>query len=185
MFTNSHNVAILFGQNFATTRLVGCDYINSSMISSYWQQSINPLPATTSRAGIATGEDVHHQSKITFVMGPLDRIEFYMRDLSDMIREIKVRLERIENSQSENQHLELPEVYINTSEIQRFLGVSAPIINGLRKEGLITSHKNPKCPSNKFLLSEMYWLRDQTKLTYLSILEIRALIKKRKQELGY
>ncbi|MCF0070247.1 hypothetical protein LZD49_07175 [Dyadobacter sp. CY261] len=78
----------------------------------------------------------------------------------------------------------LPEVYINSSEAQRILNVSANLIIFWRKEGLLTHHKNQKCQINRYLLSEVWWLKKQ-KYMFMTPIELTNLIKKRKVELGF
>ncbi|WP_056282432.1 hypothetical protein [Dyadobacter sp. Leaf189] len=105
-----------------------------------------------------------------------------MRETNSILIDFQKRLSRIEETPKDPDPL--PEVYINSAEVQRILNASAPTILAWKKEGLLTEHKNAKCPTNKYLLSEIDWISKQ-KYTFLSPVDLSRLIAKRKTELGY
>ncbi len=115
-------------------------------------------------------------------MGPLEEIAFWQRKTNDELHDVKMSLFRLEKPDPTPEPL--PEIYINSSEVQRILKVSANSITAWAKEGLLTKKKNLKCPTNCFLVSEIFWLEKQ-RYTFLTVHQAKELIKKRKKELGY
>ncbi|MCF0074007.1 hypothetical protein LZD49_26230 [Dyadobacter sp. CY261] len=78
---------------------------------------------------------------------------------------------------------QLPDIFINASEVQRILSVSAPTVIMWTRYGIIRHHDNPQCRANKFLLREILWLKKQ-KYTFLTPAEIKSLISRRSSELS-
>ena len=73
------------------------------------------------------------------------------------------------------------EVYINSTEVQRILNVTAPVIYDWIRDGLLSTRDSDTKITNRFLLSEIEWLKNQN-YRRLNTNGIRALIKKKSLE---
>jgi len=73
------------------------------------------------------------------------------------------------------------EIFINTSEVERLLNITRPIILKLTKDGLINTYDNPAAENNKFILSEILWLQNQ-RYTFLTPIAVKMLLEKKRRE---
>ncbi|MCF2443627.1 helix-turn-helix domain-containing protein [Dyadobacter sp. CY345] len=73
------------------------------------------------------------------------------------------------------------EVYLNSTEVQRILNVTAPVIYDWIRDGLLSTRDSDTKITNRFLLSEIEWLKKQN-FRRLNTNDIRALIKKKSLE---
>jgi len=78
-----------------------------------------------------------------------------------------------------NPHFE--ERYINCTEVQRILNVSAPVVTHWVRDGLLTTRNAKGVINNRFLLSEIEWLKNQP-YRKASAEMIRELIRKNDRE---
>lgn len=75
----------------------------------------------------------------------------------------------------------IPEVYINATEVQRLLSVSAPVVTHWVRDGLLITRNAKSVVNNRFLLSEILWLKKQS-YRKANAEDIRALIRKKELE---
>lgn len=115
-------------------------------------------------------------------MSVLDDIAYFQRKSAEELHEVKQALFRMEMPPPEPEPF--PEIFINSKEAQRILGVSVNTITSWAKCFLITKHKNEKCPTNCYSAKEILWLEKENYM-HLSPGGLRRLIEKRKKELGY
>lgn len=71
------------------------------------------------------------------------------------------------------------EVYINSTEVQRLLRVSAPVVSHWVRDGLLSIKASKVDVSNRYLLSEVFWLKRQN-YRKASSSDVRELLKKKK-----
>jgi len=103
----------------------------------------------------------------------LKRIEKIMQSINEELFKTKVKY-----SKNDPQ-----EIFINTSEVERLLNITRPIILKLTKDGLINTYENPAAENNKFILSEILWLQNQ-RYTFLTPIAVKMLLEKKRRELG-
>jgi hypothetical protein len=115
-------------------------------------------------------------------MAVLDDIAYFQKKSAEELFDIKMVLSRMEAPAPDPEPF--PELFINSSEVQRILRVSGNTVATWSKEGLLTKKKNDKCPTNCFSAAEILWLEKQ-KYTHLSPGGLRRLIEKRNKELNY
>ncbi|MCF2443626.1 hypothetical protein L0657_06635 [Dyadobacter sp. CY345] len=73
------------------------------------------------------------------------------------------------------------EVYINSTEVQRILNVSEPVVRRWVTDGLLTIRNARSALNNKYFLSEIEWLKKQH-YRKLNAEEMRALVKRKNFE---
>ena len=115
-------------------------------------------------------------------MAALEDIAYFQKKTVEELNSVKQALYRLELPAPTP--APTPEIFINLSEVKRILGVSATTIISWAKYMIVVKHPNPSCPTNCYRLAEILWLAAQ-KYTFLSPGEIKRIIEKRKQVLGY
>jgi hypothetical protein len=115
-------------------------------------------------------------------MSVLDDIAYFQKKQAEEMGEVKRALYRMESPLPDPEPF--PELFINSSEVQRILKVSSTTVTSWTKCGLLTKRKNEKCPSNCYSTSEILWIEKQ-KYSHLSPGGLRRLVEKRKDELGF
>ena len=75
-------------------------------------------------------------------------------------------------------NIERFEVYINSTEVQRILNVSEPVVRKMAACGLLSIRTTKSAANNRYSLSEIEWLKKQH-YRHLNAEEMRALVKER------
>ncbi len=97
---------------------------------------------------------------------------------------LRLNSDQLQNIKLTDFNPTVPEVYINSSEVQRLLGCSAPAIISFVEIGLLLSYNQSKAKYNKFLLREVLWLKEQN-FKHAKSFRVRQVKLDRKRELGY
>ncbi len=98
------------------------------------------------------------------------------KEMIDVNEKLKVDADSSKNeSILLNEARSFENVYLNCTEVQRLLGVSAPVIASWVKCGLLPERKLNKKTTNRYLLSDIEWI-NRRQYKRLSMQNIRDLI---------
>lgn len=136
---------------------------------------------------------------ITDPNGPLEDIAFQLLKLREENFIIKAGIQKLLEISTKNAipHIPVPvpvkeplpapppveriEVYINSTEVQRILNVSEPVVRRWVSDGLLSIRHARSALNNKYFLSEIEWLKKQH-YRKINAEEMRALVKRKKLE---
>lgn len=113
-------------------------------------------------------------------MSVLEDIEKCNQENKDLLVDVQKRLSELMATVKPPTRIE---VYINRGEVERIIGASGPTVGRLVKDGLLSTIENRYFSNNKFLLSEVEWLKDQ-KYKDLNPYDLKKLLNKKTKELG-
>lgn len=104
------------------------------------------------------------------------------KNLSRNIELSETLIKKIEDITGKNSSpVERIEVYINSTEVQRILNVSEPVVRRWVSDGLLSIRHARSALNNKYFLSEIEWLKKQH-YRKINAEEMRALVKRKKLE---
>jgi hypothetical protein len=112
-------------------------------------------------------------------MPVLDDIDRNLRKNMELSTELIQKLEELRNKDSNP--VERIEVYINSTEVQRILNVSEPVVRRWVADGLLSVRSARSALNNKYYLSEVEWLKKQH-YRKINAEEMRALVKRKSLE---
>lgn len=108
----------------------------------------------------------------------LENIEKCNQDNKELLIDVQKRLIELMATVKPKARIE---VYINRGEVERIIGASGPTVGRLVKDGLLSTIENRYFSNNKFLLSEVEWLKDQ-KYKDLNPYDLKKLLDKKERD---
>jgi len=115
-------------------------------------------------------------------MSEIEELKTFITKQNDLLKQhLENRIQEAEESIKKPKCTD--ERYINSTEVQRILNVTAPVIYDWIRDGLLSTRDSDTKITNRFLLSEIEWLKNQP-YRRASTEMIKDLIKKKNIELG-